>query len=124
MNKLIILKNQCQAPFSRNTFDALIHFHFIKNGISSVGPVDLTTIYEDACVLELYEFEFILECLTMNNYVFENNLAPNQITISNLCKYGLDAYLNITVGFSKSRRNIANLFSQVLINSNNLHEHI
>lgn len=138
MNKLVKINAKNIYPFSRENFDALIGFYFIKNGITRIGVRNessntdiLNSIYEKALQIDLYEFEFILNCIIENIYLFESNVGiyrtiskRESLTIENLCRYGLDTYLcETTVHFSSSRKKVTQLFSKALIKSSK-DEHI
>lgn len=117
MNKIVLSNKHLVLPFSRSTFEAFIFFHFHRNNITSNGPGNLDVWYERCSKVELFEFEFILKCIIKNLYIFENNLSTNAgITICNLLRYGLDAYLGKYLNNS-SRGKITSLFRQALINS-------
>ena len=118
MNKIMTIKGKNIYPFSKENFDAVIKFYFIKNGITDEGPTSIDLVYKKMCSLELFEFEYILNAIIENFLLFKENLnVGNGLTISNLCQYGLDAYTgNINSG-SKNRSRITRLFADKLVNS-------
>lgn len=134
MNKLVKIRGKNIYPFSRENFDALIKFYFIRNGITRIGSRResseaevLNYLYEEAKQIELYEFEFILNCIIDNINIFKTNIGNyspidkrESLSIENLCKYGLDCYLSKpSDGFSSARINVTVLFMNALIKSSN-----
>ncbi len=132
MNKLVKIKGKNIYPFSRENFDALINFYFFRNGITRIGSrressdADvLNNLYEEALQIELYEFEFILNCIMENISLFYENIESYKptykrepLSIENLCAYGLDTYLcETTKRFSSGRTEVTELFSKALIKS-------
>lgn len=130
MKKLIEIKGKNIFPFSRENFDALIAYYFLRNGITKVGSEIesfddkvLDDLYKKTSKIYLYEFEFILNCIIENIYLFESNILNNTpinkrkpLSIGNLCKYGLDTFLcSTTTGFSVGRKKMTYLFAEVLI---------
>jgi hypothetical protein len=132
MKKLIEIKGKNIFPFSRENFDALIAYYFLRNGITKIGSkressdaIVLNYLYNDALQIDLYEFEFILNCIIENITLFESIVGyykpinrKESLSIENLCKYGLDTFLcHTTVGFSGGRKKTTELFSKALIKS-------
>lgn len=121
MEQPIKLNGKNIYPFSRENFDAVINYYFIQNGITKVtefGPNDMNDLFDEARKVELYEFEFIVDCIFQHIDIFESNLNSHHgLTISNLCKYGLDAFSGIANVGSKERNRITNLLYDKMINS-------
>lgn len=121
MEQPIIVKGKNIYPFSRENFDAIIKFYFISNGIplnSEFGRNDTNKLYAEAMKVELFEFEFIVNCIFQHFYIFESNLNPKYgLTISNLLTYGMDAYKGHTSVGSKERSRIAKLLYDQMVNS-------
>ena len=114
MNYKLNISGKNIYPFSKENFDAIINYYFIENGIRSEGPDTLEIIYKDMSKIKLFEFEFIVNCLIENLSIFEENLSG--LTISNLCKYGLDAFNGEPYSGSKNRNKITHLFREALEN--------
>lgn len=120
MEQPIQLKKKNIYPFSRENFDAIIKYYFISNGITLVsefGLNDINKLYAEAMKVELFEFEFIVNCIFQHFYIFESNLIKGGLTISNLCTYGLDAYKGHTNVGSKERSRITKLIYDQMVNS-------
>ena len=120
MAKIININGKNVYPFSKENFDAIIKYYFIKNGITMEGPSSMDLIYKKVCQLELFEFEYLVNCLIENISIFEENLGKKSgLTISNLISYAMDAYLDEGNSGSKNRQNITNLFALELAKSCN-----
>lgn len=118
MKKPIELKGKNIYPFSRENFDAIINYYFISNGISDAGPNNLNKVFDEAIKVELFEFEFIIDCIFQHIAVFEDNLNGRfGLSISNLCQYGLDAFKGCTDVGSKERSRITKLFYDQMLNT-------
>lgn len=101
-------------PFSYENFDALISFYFKKNGVILDGPKSIDRVFSDVMVVSLGEFEFLVKCIQGNFSFFRERLNNKGMTISNLCMYGLDAYLGNYVGKTSNRSSITNDFRSIL----------
>jgi hypothetical protein len=120
MAKIINIVGKNVYPFSKENFDAVIKYYFINNGITMEGPRSMDLVYKEVCQIELFEFEYLVSCLIENISIFEENLnEKNGLTISNLCSYAIDAYLDRGKSGSKNRQHITNLFALELAKSCN-----
>lgn len=130
MKKLIEIKGKNIFPFSRENFDALIAYYFLRNGITKIGSKRessedevLNDLYNKASKIYLCEFEFIVNCIIENIHLFELNIRDNMpinkrkpLSIENLCKYGFDTFLCATTNrFSRDRKRMTDLFTVALI---------
>jgi len=101
-------------PFSWENFHALITHYFHKNGIVADGPNSIEVVFKNSMAVSLGEFEFIVKCITGHLSYFNEHLKFGGMTISNLCQYGLDAYLGVSVGKTSNRSRITNGFRDII----------
>jgi hypothetical protein len=113
---MIELKNNIY-PYSKENVKAIIEFFFFRKGMSSV-PGQLEFVYVNKAELTINQLEFISENVTKNLDFFKNNLTINGLTISNLLKYGIDAYLSNFKGGSKDRIRITSEFHKIMFHNN------
>jgi hypothetical protein len=104
-------------PYSKENVKALIEFYFLRKGMSFV-PGDLKHIYENKAELTISQLEFIAENISNNLNFFKDNLTINGLTISNLLKYGIDAYQSNFKNGSKNRITITKEFQKIMFNNN------
>jgi hypothetical protein len=100
-------------PYSKENVKALIEFYFFKKGMSFV-PGDLKHIYENKAELTISQLEFIAENISNHLDFFKDKLSINGLTISNLLKYGIDAYKSNFNSGSLNRKNITNEFHKIM----------
>jgi len=104
-------------PYSKENVKALIEFYFFKKGMSFVlGNLDF--VYENKAELTISQLEFIAENISYNLHFFKDNLTINGLTISNLLKYGIDAYQSNFKNGSKNRIKITKEFQKIMLNNN------
>jgi hypothetical protein len=128
MIKLVNIKTVSIYPFSKENFESLIDFYFIKNGYRNYQIKEeqskedvIDKLYNSAKLIELDEFNFILSCLFIKfngNYKFIAHYYLNEekITIENIIKYGMDAYLcKDASSFSGGRMAIHKLVCDAII---------
>jgi hypothetical protein len=138
MIKLVNIKTVSIYPFSKENFESLINFYFIKNGYKKYTINEkytkeeaISKLYNYAKLIELNEFHFVLSCLFINNngkykFIAHEHLNENKINIENIITYGLDAYLcNDISSFSGGRKAIHKLVCNAIIKKSAIYnEHI
>jgi hypothetical protein len=105
-------------PYSKENVNAIIEYFFFRKGMSFVGR-DLKFIYENEANLTVSQLEFIAENLSNNLSFFKERLSINGLTISNLLKYGIDAFQSNFNNGSKNRIIITKDFHSIMFNSIN-----
>jgi hypothetical protein len=101
--------------YSKENVKAIIEYYFFRNGMSSV-PGQLEFVNENKAELTIEQLEFVSENVSKNLKFFKDNLSINGLTISNLLKYGIDAYQSNFKGGSKNRIRITAEFQKILFN--------
>lgn len=101
-------------PYSKENVKALIEFYFLRKGMSFVPGV-LKHSNENKVKLTISQLEIIAENISNNLNFFKNKLSINGLTITNLLKYGIDAYkFNFNSG-SLKRKNITFEFHKIML---------
>lgn len=104
-------------PFSKENVKAIIDYYFFRKGMSFVqGNLDF--VYENKAELTINQLEFIAENVSNNLNFFKEKLSINGLTISNLLKYGIDAYQSIFKNGSSNRINITKDFQKIMFDNN------
>ena len=103
--------------FSEVNIGAIIKLYFYDKGISNINiHGDLNYIYINEDKLSINEFEFICKKVSENLTFFKTNLSINSLTISNLIKYGIDAY-KLNLNGSINRNRITQEFRNLIFNN-------
>jgi hypothetical protein len=104
-------------PYSKENVKAIIEFFFFRKGMSFITR-QLDFVYENKAELSINQLEFIAENVSNNLNFFKDNLTINGLTISNLLKYGIDAYQSNFKNGSKNRIKITKEFQKIMFNNN------
>lgn len=100
-------------PYSKENVKSIIEFFFFRKGMSFVqGNLDF--VYENKAELTINRLEFIAENISNNLNFFKDKLSINGLTISNLLKFGIDAYKSDFNSGSLNRKNITNEFHKIM----------
>lgn len=100
-------------PYSKENVKSVIEFYFFRKE-RLVVPGNLDFVYENKAELTIRELEFIAENISNNLNFFIDKVGIDGLTISNLLKYGIDAYKSDFQNMSLNRRNITNEFHEIM----------